>query len=31
MITEKKLDPAIMGQFTASETSYRYGLAGDFL
>jgi hypothetical protein len=29
--TEKKLDPAIMAQFTGSETFYRYGLAGDVL
>ena len=31
MTTEKKLDPAIMAQFTGSETFYRYGLAGDVL
>jgi hypothetical protein len=31
MTTDKKLDPAIMAQFTGSETFYRYGLAGDVL
>ena len=31
MTTEMKLDPAIMAQFTSSETFYRYGLAGDVL
>ena len=31
MTTEKKLDPAIIAQFTGSETFYRYGLAGDVL
>lgn len=31
MTDEKKLDPAIMAQFTGSETFYRYGLAGDVL
>lgn len=31
MATKKKLDPAIMAQFTGSETFYRYGLAGDVL
>ena len=31
MTTEKKLDPAIMAQFTGSETFYRYELAGDVL
>jgi hypothetical protein len=29
MTPQKKLGPAIMGQFTGSETSYRYVLAGD--
>jgi hypothetical protein len=31
MTTDKKLDPAIMAQFTGSETFYRYGLAGDVI
>lgn len=31
MTSENKLDPAIMAQFTGSETFYRYGLAGDAL
>jgi hypothetical protein len=31
MTTKRKLDPAIMAQFTGSETFYRYGLAGDVL
>ena len=28
MTTENKLDPAVMAQFTGSDTFYRYGLAG---
>lgn len=31
MTSENQLDPAIMAQFTGSETFYRYGLAGDVL
>lgn len=29
MTSEKKLDSAIMAQFTGSEIFYRYGLAGE--
>ncbi len=31
MTVEKKLDPAMMAQFTGSDTFYRYGLAGEVL
>lgn len=31
MTTERKLYPALMAQFTGSETFYRYGLPGDVL